>query len=112
MKQFAVAGGRFSTKFVDTGRLRTCGKERGCQLSLRGKSHYQPCISTDRGGRIMRGSGKNILNRAHGCGGYSQLPGLIIDASCVLMEVVGVLSYPERGAVMINLGNSARRVDL
>ena len=36
--------------------------------------------------------------------------GLIIEASCVLQETVGVLSEPERGATILALGTALRRV--
>ena len=35
---------------------------------------------------------------------------LIVKASCVLQEIVGVLSEPERGAAMRSLGTASRRV--
>ena len=36
--------------------------------------------------------------------------GLIIEASCVLQEIVDVLSEPEYGAAMRALGTASRRV--
>ena len=35
---------------------------------------------------------------------------MMVDASCVLQETVGMLSNPEKGAAMIASGNSTRRV--
>ena len=40
----------------------------------------------------------------------SETTGLMVDASCVLQEAVGVLSDPERGAYMFTLGQTYRRV--
>ena len=36
--------------------------------------------------------------------------GLIVEASCMLQETVGVLYEPERGAAMLALGTALRRV--
>ena len=40
----------------------------------------------------------------------SATTGLIMEASFVLQETVGVLSEPERGAAMLALGTASRRV--
>ena len=40
----------------------------------------------------------------------SATTGLIMEASCVLQEKVGVLIEPERGDAMLALGTASRRV--
>ena len=40
----------------------------------------------------------------------SATTGLLLDASRVLQEKMGVLSNPERGAAMVALGHTYRRV--
>ena len=40
----------------------------------------------------------------------SATTGLVMEASHVLQETVGVLSEPERGAAMRSLGTASRRV--
>ena len=40
----------------------------------------------------------------------SETTGLMVDASCVLQDTVGVLSDPDQGAPMFASGHTSRRV--
>ena len=52
---------------------------------------------------------KNFLEWSARMWRRSATTGLIMEASCVLQETVGVLSEPERGAAILALGTASRR---
>ena len=53
---------------------------------------------------------KNFLEWSAQMRRRSATTGLIMEASCVLQEKVGVLSEPEHGDAMLALGTASRRV--
>ena len=88
-----VIGGRSDTNRAAIYMWQTWGWQIRCQINVKGERHCPPCPEWN-----------TWMQRS------STTTGFIVKSSCVLHEMVGVLSDPEHGTAMCAVGTAARMV--